>query len=166
MSLNVETGQGGADSESYASVTDADTYFAARGFALWASEMSTTEKEQALRRGTEYMQAYYNGRWKGEKYSCTQALDWPRYAVVVDGFELEYDNIPTQLKNACIKLAYKAAGGDLVPDLDRPTTSEKVGEIAVSYAPGARQQVRYQEIDNMLTVYLSSSGSMAKVMRA
>lgn len=165
MSITVETGAGLADAESYASVSDADIYLAARGFSLWAT-MSTTEKEQALRRGTEYLQGFYNGRWKGEKLTSTQALDWPRDGVVVDGFLIDYDAIPERLKNACIKTAFKAAAGDLVPDLGRPTTSETVGPISVTYAVGARQQTRYQEIENMLAPYLEHASGSIKVSRA
>jgi hypothetical protein len=37
MTLIVETGQGLPDAESFISVADADTYFTARGNAVWAA---------------------------------------------------------------------------------------------------------------------------------
>ena len=77
MSLNVETGTGASNSESYASVTNADTYHSNRGNSLWAT-LTTPEKEQALRRATDYMEQVYRKRWKGVRVNATQALSFPR----------------------------------------------------------------------------------------
>lgn len=172
MALIVETGSGASNSESYASVSDADTYLAARGMTNWAT-MSTAEKEQALRRATDYMQQAYRDRWKGTRVGTTQALDWPRSLVPVKdvagsyyGYVPSYYSetaIPSEVKNACIAVALKAAAGDLAPDIEPQTTSETVGPISVTYAAGSRQTVKYQSIDNMLTMLLKDGGGGATV---
>ena len=173
MSLNVETGTGSATSDSYASVTDADSYLAARAQTLWAT-LATGDKEAALRRATDYMKQVYRDRWNGARVSVAQALEWPRYWVPVKDapglLPIYYQNniVPIEVQTACIALALKAAAGDLAPDLQPPTASEGVGSISVSYAPGSRQTARYQAIDHMLAPLLKDggSGSMAVLVRA
>ena len=54
--------------------------------------------------------------------------------------------------------------GELAPDIEPQTTSESVGPISVSYAPGSRQTVRYQAVDKMLSVLLKDGGSGSMVM--
>src|SRR5438874_13139048 len=112
MSLIVETGAGLADAESYASVAAADTRMAALGLTNWAT-LTTTEREQALRRSTQYIEQAYRARWVGRRVHLTQALSWPRGWVMVDGFPVNADVVPTEVANACIDLAFKAAAGDL-----------------------------------------------------
>lgn len=176
MALIVESGSGSSTAESYASVADADAYLAARGQTLWAG-MVTGDKEAALRRSTDYMQQAYRERWAGTRTNMTQALDWPRWNVPVKDVPGGYGSLPTYLaanvipaevKQACIALALKAAAGDLAPDIEPQTLSEKVGPIEVTYAEGGRQTVKYQAIDNMLSPYLvdGGSGAMVRITRA
>jgi hypothetical protein len=54
MALITETGAGLANAESLISVADADTYHSGVGNTDWAA-LSVTDKEQALRRATQYM---------------------------------------------------------------------------------------------------------------
>ena len=173
MSLIVETGQAGVDSESYASVADADTYHAKRGNAAWA-DFDTDVKEAHLRNATDYMSQVYGQRWSGTRVTATQALDWPRYQAprkdVPGGYGslpayYDYQSIPVELKNACILLAFKAASGELAPDLDRPTTSETVGPVSVTYAAGAREAVKFRAVDNLLAPLLCSGGMNIKLVR-
>ena len=162
MALNTETG--GAAAESYSTVAQADAYHAARGNTLWAP-LTTTEKEQALRRATDYM-AVYAGRWKGIRTSLAQALDWPRYGVVANGYDLASDVVPVPVANACAELAFRGAKGDLAPDLGAQKQSVKVGPIETTYAAGTRQTTKFQAVDNMLMPYLSGGANMVRVVRA
>lgn len=61
MTLVVEDGSIVSGAESYASVAQADAYFAARGITIW-SPLLDAEKEQALRRATDYMVQTYRQR--------------------------------------------------------------------------------------------------------
>jgi hypothetical protein len=164
MALVVEDGTGLANAESYASVADADTRLAARGFALWDT-MSEAEKEQALRRSTDYMVQVYRNRWAGTRVTTTQALDWPRIDVPrldVAGSYSEYpsDELPAEIVWACIDLAYKGAGGPLTPSaLGRKTVREKVDVIEVEYDKNAPQYPIYKDIDDALRMFLKSLGS-------
>jgi len=168
MTIIVEDGTGLSTAECYASVAECDTRLAARGFALWAT-MSTTEKENALRRATDYMVQVYRLRWAGTRMTSAQVLDWPRAMVpkrdVLGSGYRSFPNyysptvVPTEVKNANIDLAYKAAAGELAPDLQPQVASETVGSIAVQYIPGSRQTVKYRAIDNMLSMLLLDGGS-------
>ena len=174
MALVVESGQGGADSESLCSVAFADSYHSGRGNAAWAV-LTTGAKEVALRKATDYMEQAYRLRWTGYRCSDTQALSWPRYEVprqdaasnAAYGYGVgyyKYDSVPSEVQKACAELALKASSVDLAPDVDRPTTSETVGPLSVTYAAGARETVKFRAVDNLLAPLLNG-GMNIKVSR-
>ena len=165
MSLIVEDGSKVDGAESYATTGQADTYLANRGVADW-STLSATEKEQALRRATDYMAQTFRNRWNGFRNSSTQALDWPRtYCPMPDKLYGESqdswvaDNIvPAEVRNACVELAYRAAAGELLTDLGREVKSESVsGAVAVTYTGGSRQTT-FDAVNRLLEPYLSGGG--------
>lgn len=160
MALIVEDGTGKVDAESYCSVDDADTHHAARGVTNWAT-LSTAEKEQALRRACDYMEANYGTRWAGERYTDTQALSWPRIYVPRRTKTTDYNNdeIPVEVVRANAELAFRAAAGDLLADVGTQVKSETVGPISVTYADGARQSTVYKAVDNMLAFLFRYGGS-------
>lgn len=174
MALTVETGTGASDSESYSSVADADTYHDKRGNTNWLT-LTTAEKEEALRRATDYMVQAYRLRWDGTRTSSTQALDWPRafvirkdfeygglngYTVIGGNYYYPSDTVPFEVKNACIELAFKAASGELAADLEQGVVREKVDVLEVEYDKHSPQQKRYRAIDMLLAPFLKVNGSM------
>lgn len=158
MSLTVETGTGSASAESYISIADATTYHAARGNAAWAALATDALREAALRKATEYMVNTYRNRWQGTRKTENQALCWPRYSVVVEGYLIDDASVPEIVKRACAELALKASAADLAPDLTQGVISEQVGPIAVTYDKNSPQATRYRAIDAMLAPFLQSSG--------
>lgn len=166
MSLIIENGTGLANAESYIAVTAATAYHASLGNAAWAALASDTIREQLLRKATGYMQQTYNGRWKGVQATSTQALDWPRVGVLVNGWVVPNLTIPVDLANACAELALRAASADLSPDVGPQVTSETVGSISVSYAVGARQTTAFKAVDNLLAKYLTGGHGAIPVVRA
>lgn len=165
MALIVETGAGLPNADSFISVEDADEYFSARGITLWAT-LQVAEKEQALRRATDFMERRYGAQWAGQRLTLAQALSWPRVGVVFQGWTLPSDDVPQLVVKACAELGFRAAGGELDPDLGAQVKSETVGPISTTYADGARQQVKYQAIDAMLGSLVSGGGNMVKLIRA
>lgn len=164
MALIVEDGTGLAGAESFISVAGADAYLTSRG-SDWSS-MSTTEKEQALRRATDYMEQMYRERWAGQRVTTTQALSWPRYFVPIkdasDGYSYwPSDAVPTLVANACAALALKAAAGDLAPDVGRLKRRTKVGPLEVEYEPNTRPYTVYRSIDNMLLPFFGGLGGLS-----
>lgn len=166
MALVVEDGTGKVDAESYISAADASAYHAARGSAAWAALASDAVREQLLRKGTEYMESAYGERWQGCRMTGTQALSWPRSGVVVHGYSVASDVVPQAVQRACAELALRAISGDLSPDLSAQVKQETVGQISVTYADGARQQVKFQAVDGLLSGLLCGPASAIKVVRA
>lgn len=168
MALIVELGTGAADSESYATVAQADTYFANRGMTIWAP-LQIAEKEQALRRASDYIGQTYRTQFAGRRVSDTQALDFPRYSVPRnDGTAAYYasNSIPKELITANIELAIRAAAGELLEDIDPPVTSEQVGSIRVTYAEGASKTKKFPAIDKLLSVLTGGSAGTIRLVRA
>lgn len=165
MAIVLEDGTGKADSETYISVTDANTYHTNLGEASWTG--SDTVKEQALRKATDYIEHRYGLSWTGYRKTSTQALSWPREYVPVPGLRInEYltDNtIPVELKRACASLAVRALTNDLIEDEERAIVSETVDVISTTYSEFSPQQTGYPEIDFMLRKFLKGSGGLEMV---
>ena len=123
-------------------------------------------KEQALRRATDFMERRYGTQWTGQRMTLAQALSWPRGGVVYQGWGLPSNAVPSQVVKACAELAFRAAGGELDPDLGAQIKSETVGPISTTYADGARQQTKYQAIDAMLGALVTGGGSQIRLVRA
>jgi len=174
MGLIVEDGTGLSNSESYASVAEADAYHAARGNTDWDA---VDDKEAALRKATEHMLQTYTLRWSGYRAKSTQALDWPRSQAerknVLMGSAVEgivyYEStvVPMEVKRACMELAVRAASAALTADLDREVASESVsGAVSVTYVQGSRRQVKYAVVDMILEPLLARGSSGLGVVRA
>ena len=158
MSLICEDGSGKSDSESYISVADASNYHTVRGNTAWAALTTDALREAALRKATDFMRQAYRSRWQGYKVNEEQALDWPRYNVEVEGYAVDSDIVPTEVKNACAELALRASAADLNPDLTQGVLSEQVGSIQVTYDKASPQFTRYRAIDALLSPYLKAGG--------
>lgn len=154
--LITETGAGLAEAESYASVAAADTRCISLGLTAWAA-LTEVDKEIALRRATLFMSTYRT-RWAGRRVHQQQALDFPRYGIVVDGFSIASNVVPSDVVNACIDLAVRSLTGPLMPDLSQAVKKKKVGPIEIEYALGTTAEKEYREIDVLLAPYFGTSG--------
>jgi len=168
MALITEDGTGRADAESLCTVAYADAYHDARGNMVWAT-LSTTEKEQALRRSTDYLERTYAMRTCGYRAKTTQALAWPRYMVRRHGgARCEYwpsDAIPNPLAQICAEMAFKAGQGELDQDIDRIIKSETVGPLKTEYMD-SNGVVRYRQIDKMMAQFIEGSSSSISMVRS
>lgn len=159
MALIVEDGTGMANAESYISVSDADTYHSNLGNATWAT-LTTTVKEQLLRKATNYMVQVYRLAWAGIRKNDTQSLDFPRYLVPKydNGAMYSYydeNSVPKEVQDACCEFALKANSATLAPDLERLTKREKVGVLEVEYDNNkGLPYIQYRAIDNLLSPLL------------
>jgi hypothetical protein len=170
MALIVENGQGLADAESLCSVSYADAYHDARGNTIWAA-LSTPEKEQALRRGTDYIERTYGMRFCGYRVNSTQALSWPRYeARRKDSGRCEYwpsDAVPNPMAQTCAEMSMKAAQGELDKDFDQSklTKAVTVGPIKKEYFD-SDGVIRYRHIDKSMAQFIEGSGSSISMVRS
>jgi len=163
MAVIVETGTGSATANSYVSEADLAAYASARGITLTA----TTEalQTQILLRAMDYLEQQ---NFKGSKYSEAQALQWPRLSVFIDGFSIDYNEIPQLLIDALCEIAIGVdAGNSPLADVSRETKKEKVGAIEVEYMDGARSQTYLKAAAYKLTkLIMAGSGINAEVIRA
>lgn len=136
MALILETGQGLATSQTYASVETLRAYAKARGESV---PSNNAECEALLLKAMDYMRGL---RYKGERASKEQALDWPRYGVVIDNFPYSSTELPRQLEQAQCALAIAAQKIDLLPttpaNTSGPVIEEQIGPIKTVYANTGR----------------------------
>jgi hypothetical protein len=165
LALVTEDGTGLSNAESYISVADADTRLGNLGQTNWAT-LQIAEKEAALRRSTAFIEQALRERWTGYRLHKTQALSWPRWYVVVDGYPVDPNTVPADVANACADLAMKAAAGDLNADLTPRVITKKVGPIETQYDRYSPQSVRYRALEMALSPYLKGSSSNAMLVRA
>lgn len=176
MALVVEDGSGIANAESYASVSDADTYHSNMNATAWAAA-ATPAKEAALRAATVYIDGRYGARFPGWKRTKDQALLWPRSgAVDASGWSIESTGalaVPSPLKRAVAHLAATALTTTLAPDVDRggriKSKSINAGQgavgVATEYESGAPIGTTYRTVDLLLAPLLGlvDSGGMRTV---
>jgi hypothetical protein len=167
--MTLTTTVGGASSDSYIGLTEADSYHEARGRTTWV-DGDDDAKEAALRIATTYIDGRFRGKWKGTKAEETQALSWPRVGVIDEGFELDEMVLPIALEQACAEAAFRefTTSGTLFPDLDRLTKSERVGPLAVEYIGGADPRAEFTFVNDLLGGLLASgsSGGTSFLLRA
>ena len=135
MAFTPEDGTGLPNANSYISVAFADSYFVDRGNATWAAD-STTDKETALVRATDYIDKRFALQFKGRKLTQEQGLEWPRLGALDSDFYLldgANDDVPRQLQKATAEYALRALSNTpLVPDNSNSgvkITRQKVGPI-------------------------------------
>jgi hypothetical protein len=172
MANIVEDGTGKVDANAYASVADANAYFASYGEPTgW--RVQDVEREEAMRQATEYLDKRYAGRWEGTKVTSTQALSWPRGGVFDDSnYALAQNVIPEKLKRATYKVAIrylnlKALGEDLMPDIDEPggiqSESLNIGGAiseSITYAGSKSMTRRFPEVDALVADFIGPLSSV------
>lgn len=128
--ITPETGTGSASANSYVSEAELAVYMADRGVTLVGTPAII------LIQAMDYLESK---RFIGSKGSDAQALMWPRWGAVKDGYYIESDSIPQLLKDAQMEIAISIDGGvNPMANTARETIKEKVGDIEVQYAPSAR----------------------------
>lgn len=166
MALIVEDGSGLTNSESYISVADADTYHTNhRDPSAW-SNATEARKEAALREATQYINGFYQGRWKGTRVRSTQRLSWPREDVWLDDdYTIPSNELPEALTQATAEAAALAISrtNGLMPVVDeqagikRERDKADVLETEVEYFTGKTGLPRLTVLDMLLATLLSNS---------
>ena len=135
----VEDGTGKSDANSYVSVEFADSYFSARGVSEWVA-LDQQVKEQLLIKGTDFIDNIY--QWNGKREFEAQALRFPRVDIFdYEGAEIQ--GIPTCLKQTVCDASWIAKSNELfqTSDANGNVVSEKIGELAFTYANGNKETV-------------------------
>lgn len=113
IQYTVEDGTGLAGANAYSTLAQLAQYAENRN-RLDAWDLLDDEVKQAASIvATQYMQARWSGQWKGYPASGTQALDWPRIAVVNERWELvSSTSVPAEVLSAHAEYTLIEALGD------------------------------------------------------
>jgi len=166
MTIIVEDGTEVSNANSYSSYADLVAYGLIRGITITAVQ---ADGEVFL---IEAMDALYGRPWQGERVTTTQALEFPRTGVYVDGQLQDYDEIPRELFYGQLALALSAhEGTSLMPvtagNAKGPIIEETVhGAVSLKYAnPGRVSNVAaVADAEALLRVLEKRSG--LRVVRA
>jgi len=164
-SFVVEDGTGKSTATSYLAIADADTYHANITLSSDWSDATDSVKANALMVATQYLDAKYQGKWRGYRADADQALAWPRCSVEDDdGYAIDSDTVPPKLEDACAEVALRVVlGDDLLGVVTEPgeVTSEtiKVGPISESktYSTGRVYGYEYPRITALARGLIESS---------
>lgn len=116
ITLVKEDGTGLDDANIYADLTEADQYLENSDRRTTWRTFSSKERSAALIQGADYLDQTYRRRYKGQRFSSDQRLEWPRNDVFDELGELRpADEIPEEIGNANIEYAFEAAGDVLAP---------------------------------------------------
>jgi len=157
MTITVEDGSQVTNSNSYVSENELTAYATARGVT------PSTDLEQLIIKSMDYLEGLSFTGYKADK---DQSLQWPRGSVVIDGYYVDIDSIPQELKDAqmatCLEIE---AGNDPLSTIKQEKQSVTVGPISTTYKTGSSASPISRTINTQLRKLLSSGGSGFSVNR-
>ena len=167
MALVIEDGTGKTDSNSFASVAEAISYAADRGFDF---PSVTADVEKLLIQAGDFILSFEE-QFQGYRTNQNQRLSFPRVNVLMyKGVDyVGADEIPNQLKEAQMRFAVSANGGELRPDgTGQEVIKEKVGPLEVQYAERGSGSVtpQFSQGMDLLEPMFRHSGLQLSVSRA
>tara|TARA_R100000789_G_scaffold41611_1_gene43139 strand:+ start:14817 stop:15329 length:513 start_codon:yes stop_codon:yes gene_type:complete len=169
VALVKEDGSIVSGAESYVTVAEADAYWADRGDPAQWTDLTTAQKESALRQATQYLETNYN--WKSCLQDVVQPLAFPRLPFYdKEGRLLAGEGvIPQKVKDAQIELALRHAIQNLLLDTnpqDDNILRERVGDHEVQYKSGSTKTYSFSYVQSLLRSYvLSSTFNEARIIR-
>ena len=166
MTLIIEDGSQVTNSNTYVDDAEYVAYAAARGKTIG---LDATAREVELILSMDYIESFRD-QFKGDKTAFDQALQWPRHSVYIDGFPIDFDSIPQELKDAQMEAGIVNNSTTLLKTgTNQNIQSEKLADMEVSYfSGGSWESVQTDSIDVKLNVLLktSSTGVNAWAFRA
>ena len=121
-------------------VSGANSYITLAEFKAWADDRGITygtdsKISEQLYRAHDYFESL---RFKGLKSDENQTMQWPRDQVLVDGYAVDSNEIPKEVKTSLFELIKIEIDGDskLAPS-EREVLSEQVDSIKITYKDNA-----------------------------
>lgn len=157
MTLDVTVG--GSSADSYATLAEYGTYWTNRNVTLSGTDAS---KEAELRRAANWIDRNY--QFVGMRQYQTQTMDWPRLTdAYVDGWPIDADTVPQDIKDAQMELAYLIQSGEtpwesIDGGIKRKRVKAGPAESETEYA-GTKGTSRIVAIEGLLSPYLDASAS-------
>ena len=159
MTLVIEDGTGKTNSDSYVTVAEYNAFLNAR--YVNRTSISEAQAEAYIFRATDYFE---NQMFVGYVADDDQAMQWPRHNVVIDGFGIDSDEIPKEVKKSIYEIAYSFEQGYGINDpVSRETQSEKIGEITITYKNSSASKVLLPAATQALRKIVKSSNTVVRV---
>ncbi len=165
MTFIIEDGTIVTNANSYVTLAEIKAYAVARNITLGTDPVIESQSVLAV----DYLESKRT-QYQGSKVSELQELQFPRYNVKIDGFDIAETSIPNNLKKAqCQLIVEQANGGVLMPtQLEAAVKKEVVGPIETEYAVsvGAINQPVFSAVDALLEpLFNTSSGFSLTTVR-
>jgi hypothetical protein len=177
-----ETGGIVANADCYGTLSMAAAYHAAMGNDAWALA-TYAKQEQAMRKGTVYVDGKFFYRFKGSMVKpTTQSLQFPRVGVQLaeqqdylgvspSFYDMAYagylpsDIVPAGIIRASFEAALIALDGDLAPALERGglVINQTVGPVSQTFSDKAPASTKYESILLHLIPFLKVGGLISLV---
>jgi hypothetical protein len=141
LTLIKEDGSGKTNSNSYADVSDSNSYHETRLHSDDWTNAGSEDQEAALVWATSLLDDLVD--WNGRKWKEDQALDWPRSSVMTDeGYSVDVDEIPQAIVDATCELARTLLVEDTTRSPDTLGFSYiRAGEVAMNIDKRDRDSV-------------------------
>lgn len=163
MALVIDATVGGAASNSYVTLAEAEAYFLTR---LNVDSWTGTDdiKNRAISQASLRIDFE---EFEGERYTTTQALKWPRTEMTIDNKTYPVDEIPVAIKNATYELALYMLGKDMTAaNTNDAYDSVKLGPLEVDFntvQPSNNELPPY--VLDYLTPFLDNNPGIVEVFR-
>lgn len=161
MAIVVEDGSVVDGANSYVTEAELTQYATDRALTL------TGTTEALLIKAMDYLDSL---DFIGVKYTRSQSLQWPRQGVVIDGYTLATNEIPSELKKAQMTIALSIdAGNDPLATIGRAVKKEKLADLEVEYQDNAASTSVKVAVSHSLRKLLrgsASAGGAHQVIRA
>lgn len=171
MALVVEDGTGLSTANSYVTTAYLDAYAALVGKSSTLSGKTSDEKDEACIVASQYLEALYGHRVKGQRAVSDQALLFPRLNLVTwDGEYLDGNVVPKKWKDATCEgaLRHITETDGLMPDDDQRASiaaeSVKVGPIteSIKYVGGKTSLKKFHIIEGLVREYLRGGSRIVR----
>jgi len=156
VTLVIEDGSIVTGANSYVDDAEYVAYALARGKTIGSD---ATAREIELILAMDYIESFRD-QFKGVKVQFDQPLQWPRSGVYIDGYIVDFDSIPQELKDAQMEAGIVGNSTNLLKSgTNQNIAKEKLGDMEIEYFNGGSwESVQTDNIDAKFNVLLSNSG--------
>jgi len=155
-SIIVETGNNTSGANSYLSVADVIQYAKDRQYTF------QTSVSVLIIKAMDYIETL---SYKGSKLTRDQGLQWPRYNVIIDGYYLDSNIIPNDLKKGLAECIIAIdQGNDPMQNIPVQVLRQKVDTLEIEYQPGSPQYEINRKIKNVMWKLLAGGGNSGNVV--
>lgn len=158
VTFEVEVGNASSTATSYCTIDELKQFWFDKNYDF--DSLSDNEIKRLLNSSTSYIDNSYRRGFPGYRATDTQSLEWIREsAYYLDGYDIDNDEIPPEIKNAVNEMAYLIYSGN-TPE----AIIEKSGKIlkessqvdvikeSYTYQEGSMfYQDIYTSVDNILS---------------